>query len=79
MKRKKCIIQTANIYTILLIAIIAVPRDFNASYNTLKIATPNTLKNDTLKTKIFNSVTLMTYKLRDTLFARNKAINLLNT
>ena len=49
-----------------MIAIIAVPRDFNASCNTLK-------------TEILNSVTLITYKLRDVLFARNKAVSLLNT
>ena len=62
-----------------MITIIAVLYDFNAFYNTLRITTLNTLKNDTLKTKILNSVTLITYKLRDTLFIRNKAISLLNT
>ena len=47
--------------------------DFNTSCNTLKIAILNILK-----IKILNSITLMTYKLRDILFARNKAISLLN-
>ena len=56
-----------------MITIIAVPRDFNASCDTLKIAIL-----DTLKTEIFDSVTLITYKLRDVLFIRNKAVSLLN-
>ena len=73
-KRKKRTIQTADIYTIITIAIIAVPHNFNTFYNTLKITIFNTLK-----TEIFDSVTLITYKSRDILFARNKAISLLNT
>ena len=64
-----------------------VPRDFNAShdtlriaiFNTLRIAILNTLKNNTLKTEILDSATLMTYKSRDALFVRNKAVSLLNT
>ena len=79
MKRKKRTIQTANTYTITIIAIIAVLCDFNASRNTLRIATLDTLKNNTLKTEILNSATLMTHKSRDVLFARNKAVGLLNT
>ena len=61
-------------YAIITIVIIALLRDFNTSYNTLRIAIL-----DTLKTEIFNSVTLITYKLRDILFVKNKAINLPNT
>ena len=61
-------------YIITIITIIAVFCNFNAFYNTFKIAILNTLK-----TEILDSVTLMTYKLRDILFARNKAISLLNT
>ena len=57
-----------------MIAIIAVSRDFNASRDTLRIAILNTLK-----TEILNSVTLMTYKSKDTLFIKNKAVGLLNT
>ena len=53
--------------------------NFNTSYNTLRIAILNTFKNNTLKTKIFNFITLITYKLRDTLFTKNKAVSLLNT
>ena len=79
MKRKKRTIQTANIYTIITIAIIAVPYNFNIFCNTLKIATLNTLKNNTLKIKILNFATLVTYKLRNTLFIKNKAVSLLNT
>ena len=74
MKRKKYTIQTANIYTIITITIITVPYNFNTFCNTLKIAILNALK-----TKIFNSITLITYKLKDALFVRNKAISLLNT
>ena len=74
MKRKKHTIQTADIYAITTIAIIAVPRDFNASRDTLRIATL-----DTLKTEILDSATLVTHKSRDALFARNKAVGLLNT
>ena len=66
MKRKKRTIQTADTYAITTIAIIAVPRDFNAS-------------RDTLKTEILDSATLVTHKSRDALFARNKAVGLLNT
>ena len=66
-------------FAITTITIITVPCDFNAFCDTLKIAILNTFKNDTLKTEILNSVTLVTYKLRDALFIRNKAINLLNT
>jgi len=66
-------------FVIIIITIITVPCDFNAFYNTLRIAILNTFKNDTLKTEILNSVTLITYKLRDALFVRNKAIGLLNT
>jgi hypothetical protein len=66
-------------YIIITIAIIVVPCDFNTFCNTLRITTFDTLKNDTLKTKILDFVTLGTYKLRDILFARNKAISLLNT
>ena len=47
--------------------------NFNAFYNTLRIIIFNTLK-----TKILDSATLITYKLKDALFARNKAISLLN-
>ena len=65
-KRKKRIIQTADTYAITTIAIITVPRDFNAS-------------RDTLKTEILDSVTLVTHKSRDVLFARNKAVGLPNT
>ena len=61
-------------YVIIIIIIITVPHNFNASYNTLRIVSLNTLK-----TKILNSATLVTYKLRDTLFAKNKAISLPNT
>ena len=57
-----------------MIIIITVLYNFNASYNTLRIAILNTFK-----TKILNSATLVTYKLRDALFIKNKAINLLNT
>ena len=74
MKRKKRTIQTADTYAITTIAIIAVPRDFNASRDTLRIATL-----DTLKTEILDSVTLVTHKSRDVLFARNKAVGLPNT
>ena len=73
MKRKKRIIQTTDIYAITIIIIIAVLCNFNASHNTLKIATL-----DTLKTEILDSATLVTYKLRDALFIRNKAVNLPN-
>ena len=66
-------------YVIIIIIIIAVFCDFNTSYNTLRIATLNTLKNNTFKTKILNSATLVTYKSRDALFAKNKAIGLPNT
>ena len=62
-----------------MIAIIAVPYNFNASRNTLRITILDTFKNNTLKTKILNSATLVTYKSRDTLFAKNKAVSLLNT
>ena len=79
MKRKKCTIQTADIYVIITITIIAVPRNFNTSCNTFRIATLDTLKNNTLKTEILNSITLVTYKLKDTLFIKNKAVSLLNT
>jgi len=79
MKRKKRTIQTADIFAIIMIIIIAVPCDFNAFCDTLRIATFNTFKNDTLKTEILDSVTLVTYKSRDALFVRNKAISLLNT
>ena len=51
-------------------AIITVLCNFNASCNTLKITILNTLKNNTLKTKILNFITLVTYKLRDALFAK---------
>ena len=78
-RKKKHTIQTANTYIITTIAIIAVFRDFNTSYNTFRIATLYTLKNNTLKTKILNSVTLVTYKLKDTLFIKNKAVSLPNT
>ena len=78
MKRKKRIIQTTDIYAITIIIIIAVLCNFNASHNTLKIATLDTLKNNTLKTEILDSATLVTYKLRDALFIRNKAVNLPN-
>ena len=61
-------------YAIITITIIVISCDFNASYNTLKIAILNTLK-----TEIFNSATLVTHKSRDTLFVKNKAISLLNT
>ena len=61
-------------YIITTILIIIVPYNFNISHNTLKIVTLNTLK-----TKILNSITLVTHKSRDTLFIKNKAINLLNT
>ena len=74
MKKKKRTIQTADTYAITTIAIIAVPRDFNASRDTLRIATL-----DTLKTEILDSATLVTHKSRDALFARNKAVGLLNT
>ena len=57
-----------------MIATIAVPRDFNTSRNTLRIATLNTLK-----TEILDSATLVTYKSRDALFAKNKAVSLPNT
>ena len=57
-----------------MIIIITVLYNFNASYNTLRIAILNTFK-----TKILNSTTLMTYKSRDTLFIRNKAVSLPNT
>ena len=73
-KRKKYTIQTANIYIIIIIAIIAVFCNFNTSRDTLRIAILNTLK-----TEILDSATLITYKLKDTLFIRNKAISLLNT
>jgi len=66
-------------FVIITIIIIIVPRDFNTSYNTLRIVILNTFKNNTLKTKILNSATLVTHKLRDALFIRNKAISLLNT
>ena len=79
MKRKKRTIQTADMYAITTIAIIAVPCNFNASRDTLRIATLDTLKNDTLKTEILDSATLVTHKSRDALFARNKAVGLLNT
>ena len=74
MKRKKHTIQTADIYAITIIVIIAVLCNFNTFYNTLRITTLNTLK-----TEILDSVTLVTYKSRDVLFVRNKAISLLNT
>ena len=61
-------------YAIIIITIIAVPYNFNTFCNTLKITIF-----DTLKTKILNSVTLVTYKLRDILFVKNKAVSLLNT
>ena len=61
-------------YVIIIIAIIAVFYNFNTSCNTLRIAIL-----DTLKTEILNSVTFVTYKLRDVLFTRNKAIGLPNT
>ena len=61
-------------YIITIIAIIIVFYNFNAFHNTLKIAILNTFK-----TKILNSITLMTYKLRNALFIRNKAVSLLNT
>ena len=51
-----------------------VPCNFNTSYNTLKITILNTLKNNTLKTEILNSVIFVTYKSRDALFTRNKAV-----
>ena len=73
-KKKKHTIQTADIYAIIIIAIIAVSCDFNASCDIFKIATL-----DTLKTEIFDSATLVTYKSRDALFVRNKAVGLLNT
>jgi len=66
-------------FVIIIIIIIVVPCDFNAFRDTLKIAIFNTFKNNTFKTKILNSVTLVTYKSRDALFIRNKAISLLNT
>ena len=47
--------------------------NFNTSCNIFRITTLNTLK-----TEIFNSITLITYKLRDVLFTRNKAISLPN-
>ena len=53
--------------------------DFNTSCDTLRITIFNTFKNNTLKTKIFDFITLVTYKLRDALFIRNKAVGLLNT
>ena len=62
-----------------MITIIAVLRDFNASRNTLRIAILNTFKNNTLKTEILDFITLVTYKLRDALFTRNKAVGLPNT
>ena len=62
-----------------MIIIIAVPCDFNTSRDTLRIAILDIFKNNTLKTKILNSATLVTHKLRDALFARNKAISLPNT
>ena len=74
MKRKKHTIQTADIYAITTITIIAELRDFNTSRDTLRIATL-----DTLKTEILDSVTLVTHKSRDALFAKNKAVSLLNT
>ena len=58
----------------MIIITITVPYNFNTFCNTLRIITLNTLE-----TKIFNFTTLITYKLRDTLFIRNKAISLLNT
>ena len=61
-------------YTITIIITITVPYNFNTSCNTLRITIFNTLK-----TEILNFTTLMTHKSRDTLFARNKAISLLNT
>ena len=61
-------------YAITTIAIITVLCDFNASYNTLRITTFNTLK-----TEILNYITIITYKSRDALFIRNKAVSLLNT
>ena len=79
MKRKKYTIQTADIYAIIIITIIAVLCNFNASRDTLRIATLDTFKNNTLKTEILNSATLVIYKSRDVLFTRNKAIGLLNT
>ena len=57
-------------YAIIIITIITVPYNFNAFYNTLKIAILDTLKNNTLKTKILNSITVMTYKSRDALFVK---------
>ena len=60
-------------YAIIIIAIIIVLCDFSASYNTIKIIISNTLK-----IKILNSVIFITYKLRDALFIRNKAVSLLN-
>ena len=47
--------------------------NFNTFYNTLRIIILNILK-----TEIFDSVTLITYKLRDILFTKNKAVSLLN-
>ena len=73
MKRKKRTIQTANMYIIITIATIMVLCDFNTFCNTFRIAILNTLK-----TEILNSTTLITYKLRDTLFIRNMAVSLLN-
>ena len=61
-------------YAITIIVIIVVSCDFNASCDILRIAIL-----DTLKTKILNSITLVTHKSKDALFARNKAIGLLNT
>ena len=61
-------------YIITIIIIIVVFCDFNTSRNTLKIAIL-----DTLKTEILDSATLITHKLKDALFIKNKAISLLNT
>ena len=62
-----------------MITIIIVLYDFNVSCNTFRITILNTLKNNTLKTKIFNFATFVTYKLRDILFIKNLIISLLNT
>ena len=51
------VLITINI--IIIIAIIVVPYNFNIFYNTLRIATLDTFKNNTLKTEILDSVTLI--------------------
>ena len=61
-------------YAITTITIITIPCNFNTSRDTLRIATLNTLK-----TEILDSATLVTYKSRDALFAKNKAVSLPNT